>query len=108
MLELDPRRKDANLILGMYRYLVSILPRAFRMVAYLVGFDGGKEEALQLIEAAAAYPGETQAEAKIALVVLYKPGVGIRSGSAGGERPQAPLPAQSVVVARIGRNMAEG
>ena len=71
MLELDPRRKDANLILGMYRYLVSILPRAFRMVAYLVGFDGGKEEALQLIEEAAAYPGETQAEARIALVVLY-------------------------------------
>ena len=71
VLELDPRRKDANLILGMYRYLVSSLPRAFRIVTYLVGFDGGKEEALRLIEEAAAYPGETQAEAQIALVVLY-------------------------------------
>ena len=46
VLELDPRRKDANLILGMYRYLVSTLPRAYRIVAYLVGFDGGKEAAV--------------------------------------------------------------
>ena len=71
VLELDPQRKDANLILGVYRYLVSTLPRAYRIVAYLVGFDGGKEVALRLIEEAAAYPGETQAEAQIALVVLY-------------------------------------
>ena len=71
VLELDPQRKDGNLILGMYRYLVSTLPRAYRIVAYLVGFDGGKEVALRLIEEAAAYPGEAQAEAQIALVVLY-------------------------------------
>ena len=71
VLELDPGRKDANLTLGMYRYLVSLLPRAARMMAYLVGFDGGREEAVELIEAAAAYPGETEAEAKFALVLLY-------------------------------------
>ena len=71
VLELDPSRKDANLTLGMYRYLVSLLPRAARMMAYLVGFDGGREKAVQLIEAAAAYPGETEAEAKFALVLLY-------------------------------------
>ena len=71
VLELDPRRKDAALTLGMYRYLVSLLPRAFRMLAYLVGFDGGKAEALRLIEEAAAYPGETRTEAQFALVLLY-------------------------------------
>ena len=71
VLELDPSRQDANLTLGMYRYLVSLLPRAARMMAYLVGFDGGREEAVKLIEAAAAYPGETEAEAKFALVLLY-------------------------------------
>ena len=71
MLELDPSRKDANLILGIYRYVVAILPRAFRMMAYLVGFDGGKDEAIRLIEEAAAYPGEAQTEAKFALVLLY-------------------------------------
>ena len=71
VLELDPRRKDANLTLGMYRYLVSLLPRAFRMLAYLVGFDGGKAEAIRLIEEAAAYPGDTSAEAQFALALLY-------------------------------------
>ena len=71
VLELDPSRKDANLILGVYRYVVSILPRPLRMMAYLVGFDGGKEEAIRLIEEAAAYPGEVQTEAKFALVLLY-------------------------------------
>ena len=41
------------------------------MMAYLVGFDGGKEEAVRMVEEAAAYPGDTQAEAKFALVLLY-------------------------------------
>ena len=59
VLELDPSRADAKLTLGIYRYLVSILPRAFRMMAYLVGFDGGREEAISLIEEAARYAGDT-------------------------------------------------
>ncbi len=71
VLELDPRRKDAALTLGMYRYLVSLLPRALRMLAYLVGFDGGRAEAIRLIEEAAAYPGDTRAEAQFALVLLH-------------------------------------
>ena len=71
VLELDPRRKDANLTLGIYRYLVSLLPRAFRVLAYLVGFDGGKPEAIRLIEEAAAYPGDSRSEAQFALALLY-------------------------------------
>ena len=71
VLELDPTRKDANLTLGLYRYLVSLLPGPVRMMAYLVGFDGGKEEAMRLVEEAAAYPGDCEAEAKFALVLLY-------------------------------------
>ena len=71
VLELDSRRKDANLTLGIYRYLVSLLPRPVRMLAYLVGFDGGKAEAIHLIEEAAAYPGDTRSEAQFALALLY-------------------------------------
>ena len=71
VLEIDPRRKDANLTLGIYRYLVSLLPRPVRMLAYLVGFDGGKAEAIRLIEEAAAYPGDTRSEAQFALALLY-------------------------------------
>ncbi len=71
VLELDPARKDAGFTLGIYRYLVSLLPRAVRMMAYLAGFDGGREEAIELITQAAAYPGESQAEAQFALVLIY-------------------------------------
>ena len=71
VLEIDPRRKDANLTLGIYRYLVSLLPRPVRMLAYLVGFDGGKAEAIRLIEEAAAYPGDSRSEAQFALALLY-------------------------------------
>ena len=71
VLELDPTRNDAKLTLGLYRYLVSLLPGPVRMMAYLVGFDGGKDEAMRLVEEAAAYPGDTEAEAKFALVLLY-------------------------------------
>ena len=39
-------------------------------MAYLVGFDGGKDEAIALGRDAATYPGETQAEAQFALVLL--------------------------------------
>jgi tetratricopeptide (TPR) repeat protein len=71
VLSMAPERKDAGLVAGTYRYFVSTLPRAGRWMAYLVGFGGGREAGLQLLEHAAAYPGDTQDEAKLALVLLY-------------------------------------
>lgn len=71
VLELDPTHHDAKLLVGLYRYIVSVMPPALRWVAYLVGFDGGREEALELVADAAAHPGEVQSEAQFALVLLY-------------------------------------
>ena len=71
VLELDPRRKDAGLIVGSYRYLVSVLSLPLRWVAYMAGFGGGKERGLRLIEEAAAYPGDSQTDARFALILLY-------------------------------------
>jgi tetratricopeptide (TPR) repeat protein len=71
VLELDPTRKDANLILGLYRYVVAILPAPLRVMAYLVGFEGGKDRAIRMIEEAAAYESEARTEARLALVLLY-------------------------------------
>ena len=70
VLKLDPSRDDAKLLIGVYRYIVSTLPRPIRMMAYLVGFDGGKKAAIKMVNAAAAYPGPHQAEAQFALVLL--------------------------------------
>jgi hypothetical protein len=71
VLELQPQRKDAGLIVGTYRYIVAALALPVRMVAYMAGFGGGKEKGLKQIEEAAAYSGDNQTEARFALILLY-------------------------------------
>jgi tetratricopeptide (TPR) repeat protein len=71
VLDLDSGRKDAGLIVGTYRYIVSALALPLRWVAYVAGFGGGREKGLQLIEGAAAYSGGNQTDARFALVLLY-------------------------------------
>ena len=66
-----PARKDAGLVVGMYRYIVSGMSLPIRMMAYVAGFGGGKERGLQLIEEAAAGGGDASADAKFALVLIY-------------------------------------
>src|SRR5258705_2388221 len=70
-LELDASRKDAGLIVGMYRYVGSLMSLPLRMMAYVAGFGGGRERGLAMIEEAAAYPSESQSDARFALVLLY-------------------------------------
>ncbi|MBA3271017.1 MAG: DUF3808 domain-containing protein, partial [Acidobacteria bacterium] len=71
VLALDPSRKDARLIVGTYRYVVSALSLPIRWMAYVAGFGGDKRRGLQMIEEAAAYPSLTQTDAKFALLLLY-------------------------------------
>jgi len=71
VLVLDPKRKDAGLIVGTYRYIVSTLSFPVRWMAYVVGFAGDKERGLHMIEEAAGYPGDNQDDARFALVLLY-------------------------------------
>jgi tetratricopeptide (TPR) repeat protein len=71
VLALDPQRKDAGLIVGTYRYLVSTLWAPTRLVAYVAGFGGGRDRGIALLEGAATYPSDAQTEAKLGLVLLY-------------------------------------
>jgi hypothetical protein len=71
VLELDPKRNDAALVVGTYRYLVASLPLHMRMLAYVVGFGGGKERGITLLERAAAGGGEARTDAMFALVLIY-------------------------------------
>jgi tetratricopeptide (TPR) repeat protein len=70
VLSLDPSRKDAGLIVGTYRYIVSQMSLPVRLMAYVAGFGGGRERGLQMVSEAAAYPGLTQTDAKFALLLL--------------------------------------
>ena len=71
VLALDPRRKDAGLTVGTYRYIVSVLALPVRWVAYMAGFGGGKDRGLRMVEEAAAYPGDNQTDARFALILIY-------------------------------------
>ena len=71
VLELDPRRKDAALVVGTYRYIVSTLSMPGRWLAYVVGFGGGRERGIAMVAEAANYRSDAQTDAQFALVLLY-------------------------------------
>lgn len=71
VLELDPARTDAGLVVGTYRYLVATLSRVMRWIAYLAGFGGDKERAYRLLEACTTAQNETAIEARFALIIAY-------------------------------------
>ncbi len=71
VLSLDPRRKDAGLIVGTYRYIVAALALPMRLMAYVVGFGGDKDRGLHMIEEAAAFRGDNEEDARFALILLY-------------------------------------
>ena len=71
VLELDPSRKDAGLVVGTYRYVVSTLSLPMRMMAYVVGFGGGRERGVGMLQETAAYGGESKTDAMFALVLVY-------------------------------------
>lgn len=70
-LALAPARQDAGLIVGLYRYAVSDLSAPLRLVVYLAGMSGDKVRALQLVEGAARYPSDVQANAMFTLILMY-------------------------------------
>lgn len=71
VLELDGRRTDAALSVGMYRYIISTLSMPMRMMAYVAGFGGGKELGVKLVQQAAAGGGEARIDALFALVLIH-------------------------------------
>jgi hypothetical protein len=70
VLDRDPGRLEAGTIIGTYRYTVSSLGLASRMVAYLAGFGGGKARGIAMIESA-SHTGPARTEARTALVLIY-------------------------------------
>jgi tetratricopeptide (TPR) repeat protein len=63
-------RPEAGLVVGTYRYAVAQLSMPKRMVAHIVGFGGGREKGLRLVEAALSSP-ITRTESRVALALMY-------------------------------------
>jgi tetratricopeptide (TPR) repeat protein len=70
VLERDPSRVGAGLVVGTYRYVVSGLALPSRLFAYMAGMGGGKEEGIGLLEAAMRDP-TARIDAETALVLIY-------------------------------------
>mgnify|MGYP003347420293 CR=1 FL=1 len=66
----DPQHPEPGLIVGTYRYLISTLSLPMRFMAYVVGFGGGKEKGIALVEAASKAV-DTHVDAKVALLLMY-------------------------------------
>jgi len=71
VMELDPSRRAAGLIVGTYRYVVSTLSLPMRLVAYVAGFGGGRERGIRMLEETAAAGGDNRTDALFALVLVY-------------------------------------
>jgi tetratricopeptide (TPR) repeat protein len=72
VLQLDPKRKDAGLIVGTYRYAVSSLSLPLRIAAHIAGFGGNRTMGVRMIEDAANDPAaDSQANALFVLVLVY-------------------------------------
>jgi tetratricopeptide (TPR) repeat protein len=81
VLDLDPSRKDAGLVVGTYRYVISTLSLPMRMMAYVAGFGGGRARGIQMLQEAAAFragnasstavTNDAATDAMFALVLVY-------------------------------------
>lgn len=78
VLALDGSRRDAGLIVGTYKYVISTLALPMRVLAYVVGFSGGRQQGIQLLEdaardrrASAGPRNDARTEAMFALILVY-------------------------------------
>ncbi len=70
VLERDPKRAEAAIVVGTYRYIVSTLAMPSRWMAYMVGFGGGKERGIALVESALK-DRDAHVDASAALILIY-------------------------------------
>jgi tetratricopeptide (TPR) repeat protein len=72
VLELDPNYVDANLVVGVYQYVVGALPLGFKLVVGIVGIHGSKAEGMALLRDDAARGVITTVEAKTAMTLFLR------------------------------------
>jgi tetratricopeptide (TPR) repeat protein len=71
VLELDPSRDDAGLIVGTYRYAIANLPMPMRIMARVAGFNADRESGVRLVEAASRYSSDVRPNALFTLILVY-------------------------------------
>ncbi len=70
--ELQPANYDARLMQGAHDYVVGSLPLFYKMLGFLVGFRGDKEEGIQTLRLVAEKGYWNRVDAKVLLCALYR------------------------------------
>jgi tetratricopeptide (TPR) repeat protein len=94
VVELDPARVDARMMQGAHDYLVGSLPFMYRMLGFLAGFHGDREQGMRTLQVVAEKGFYNQVDAQILLGAIYR-----RE-----RRPWAVIPTLENLRARYPRN----
>ena len=70
--ELDPSNIDARMMQGMHDYIVGSLPFFYKLLGFLAGFHGDREEGIRTIELVAKEGKANRVDAEVILAVLYR------------------------------------
>ena len=70
--ELDPANIDARLLQGAHDYVVGSLPWGYRMLGFLAGFRGDRDQGIKTIQMVAERGTRNASDAKILLGVIYR------------------------------------
>lgn len=72
IVELEPGNVDARLVQGLHDYIVGSLPWHYRMLGFLVGIRGGKEQGIRTVQDVAQHGNDNKIDAEIFLCALYR------------------------------------
>ncbi len=70
--EAQPERIDARMMQGLHDYVVGSLPWGYRMLGFLAGFRGDREQGIRTVKLVAEKGVENQVDAMILLGVAYR------------------------------------
>jgi tetratricopeptide (TPR) repeat protein len=68
--EMDPGRIDARMMQGAHDYLVGSLPLVYRMIGFLAGFHGDREQGIRTLRLVAQEGVDNRVDAEILLGVI--------------------------------------
>ncbi|MGA7524556.1 MAG: hypothetical protein WBW84_19050 [Acidobacteriaceae bacterium] len=89
VLQIDPHYVDAELVVGVYQYVVGSLPFAFKLLVGIVGIHGSKGSGMALLRDAGENGVVTRVEAKTSMMLFlrrearYQPAITIAKQLAG-------------------------
>jgi tetratricopeptide (TPR) repeat protein len=70
--ELDPKNVDARMIQGLHDYVVGSLPLHWRVIGFLVGVRGNKDDGVRTVELVAKEGDRNRLDAEFLLCAIYR------------------------------------